>query len=178
MNQLQTERLVLRRPEARDTRAFLKWYASERRSNQYGPLSEADAWMRFAAEIGHWHMKGFGRFLVEDLDGQAIGLVGPHYPGGWPAPEMAWSIWWDDAEGKGYAFEAARACLERVVPRLALPELISIIAPDNERSKALATRLGATPTETAPVFHNKTYQLYQHDLDAWSVSAQKKELFT
>src|SRR5947209_18185158 len=97
-----------------------------------------DDWERFPA----------GKFLVERQ--QDVGRVGLNFldretwrrvPDG--APELGWALarrhW-----GHGYATEAATA----VRDWFQAPELISLIAPANTRSQAVARRLGAEPAET------------------------------
>ncbi len=57
------------------------------------------------------------------------------------APELGWrlgrAVW-----GRGLATEAALAARDDALERLALPELISIIHPENERSQRVAIKLG------------------------------------
>jgi chorismate mutase len=35
--------------------------------------------------------------------------MGPWFPGDWPEEELGWTIWTEEAEGQGYAFEAVTA---------------------------------------------------------------------
>ncbi len=177
MERFETQRLVLRKPKPSDTTVFGQWYASERRIRQRGTETKVEVALRFAAELGLWQINGYGRYMVEDKRGRVIGMVGPHFPGGWPAPELAWHLWHDDVEGQGFAFEATRACLCEIIPRLALPRLASIIRPNNTRSIALALRLGATPGEMVNLFGDQEHQLYEHDLDAWEREPNIKEAF-
>ncbi len=84
---LTTERLILRAPEARDFDIFAAFYASPRAHFVGGPLSRELAWRMLAMEIGHWRLKGFGRWILERRDtGATAGLVGPFQPEGWPEP--------------------------------------------------------------------------------------------
>ena len=57
------------------------------------------------------------------------------------APELGWRLA-RSAWGRGLATEAASAARDDAFKRLALPELISIIHPENERSKRVAVKLG------------------------------------
>lgn len=137
---LQTERLTLRGPEARDFPAFCDFFASDRSVHTGGPKDEKQAWILFAAEIGHWHLHGFGMWTLE-LNGAPIGLVGNWYPAGWPEKEIGWLIW-DGHEGHGYAFEAAVAARAHCYGPLNWPTAVSYIHKGNVRSIALAERLG------------------------------------
>lgn len=106
-----------------------------------GPLSREDAWRQFAMLVGHWALRGYGMWAVEELpSGAFVGRVGLHYPEGWPERELAWALaraYW----GRGYAFEAATAALGVAFDTLGWPRIISLIAPRNLRSIRLAERL-------------------------------------
>ena len=58
-------------------------------------------------------------------------------------PEFGWRLA-RGAWGRGLATEAAGAARDDAFERLGLPELISIIHPENERSRRVATKLGMT----------------------------------
>jgi RimJ/RimL family protein N-acetyltransferase len=107
-----------------------------------GPLSREDAWRQFAMLVGHWALRGYGMWAVEELaSGAFVGRVGLHYPEGWPERELAWALarrYW----GRGYGFEAATAALGIAFDTLSWSRAISLIAPPNLRSIRLATRLG------------------------------------
>ena len=113
-------------------------YVSDR-----GPLSREDAWRQLAMLVGHWALRGYGMWAVEELgSGAFVGRVGLHYPEGWPEPEIGWALargFW----GRGYAFEAATAALHTAFTTLNWPRVVSLIAPANLRSIRLAERLGA-----------------------------------
>jgi RimJ/RimL family protein N-acetyltransferase len=106
------------------------------------PLSRDDAWRQLTFLAGHWSLRGYGMWAVEELSsGRFIGRVGLHYPEGWPDREVGWTLvreFW----GRGYAFEAAAAALRVAFETLAWSRAISLIAPMNQRSIRLAERLG------------------------------------
>ncbi len=140
---LETDRLTLRRPAPQDLDAFAAYYATPRSVTTGGPLDAAAAWRAFATELGHWQMRGFGMAsVVEKASGNVIGRTGIWYPGGWPEPELGWTLY-DGAEGRGYATEAAFAMREYAAAAWGLTHLISIIAHGNDKSEAVAARLGA-----------------------------------
>ena len=107
-----------------------------------GALSREDAWRQLALLVGHWVLRGYGMWAVEELDsGAFVGRVGLHYPEGWPEPEVGWALarrYW----GRGYAFEAATAALHIAFASLGWSRAVSLIAPRNLRSIRLAERLG------------------------------------
>ena len=147
---LMTERLTLRAPEAADFEAYAAFYASERSIWEDGPLSRGAAWAEFAASAGGWVLRGFGAFsLVERASGRYLGEVGLYQPAHYPEPEIGW-ILMAEAEGRGFASEAARAVRAWAYGSLGLGPLVSYIAPGNRRSIRLAERLGAVVDRSAP----------------------------
>jgi len=144
IERLETQRLVLRRPRARDWPAFLGYAMSSRAQYTGGLQWNGHAWRTFAAEIGHWEIRGYGMFIVTERgDDAAIGLAGPWYPVGWPEREIGWMMFDAAHEGRGYAGEAAGAALAHAFGPLGWDTAVSYIHPENARSRALAERLGA-----------------------------------
>lgn len=140
---LETERLKLRDPQESDFAALAEFYASERSRFVGGPLTAERTWRALATEVGHWTLRGYGRWsLVEKSSGAFCGMVGPWNPEGWPEPEIGWDLM-NGFEGKGYATEAARAALGYAFGTLNWPTAISLVADGNDGSAAVAQRLGA-----------------------------------
>ena len=105
---LTTDRLTLRQPEAADLPAYAAYCASDRARFVRGPFSAPQAFEKFAAMIGHWTLRGFGRYVML-REGRPIGHVGPLAIDDRDLPELTWALWDAAAEGHGYATEAARA---------------------------------------------------------------------
>ena len=107
-------------------------------------LSRMDTWKHLAAFCGHWHLRGFGMWGVEELEsGRLVGRVGFHQPADWPDFELGWTIghaFW----GKGYATEAARRALDYGFNEMGRDHVISCIDPENVASIRVAERLGET----------------------------------
>jgi RimJ/RimL family protein N-acetyltransferase len=140
---LETQRLILRAPHLADFEGFVAYQASARSAFTGGPLHRNLAWRSFGHIVGHWVLRGYGVFVIEDrATGRALGTSGPFFPEGWPEPEIAWTLWHPDAEGRGIAQEAARAARDFAYDRLGWTTAASLIDPDNHRSAALARRLG------------------------------------
>lgn len=144
---IETERLILRDidPE-RDFEAWARTMADERtvRFTEGRVLDRVRAWRHMAALMGHWQIRGYGFFSVEEKEtGEWVGRVGPWYPEGWPAPEIGWTIA-PDHWGKGYATEAARASLDYVFNTLGWPRVIHVILKGNDRSIAVAEKIGSS----------------------------------
>jgi len=150
---LETERLTLRGFRDSDTDALCAMTADPVIREHVGyeslPFREA-CWRSIALIVGHWAIRGFGMWAVgEKASGAFIGRIGIWRPDGWPGTEVAWLLgrdWW----GRGYATEAARASVAWAFERLDIPELISIIRPDNTRSIRVAERIGERYRGTTP----------------------------
>ena len=159
---IETERLILRGHKPSDFEPFAEFCTTERSKDVGGPVNRAEAWRGMAMMIGHWHLRGYGMWWLEEKKtGKAVGRVGLWNPEGWPAPELGWVVY-DGFEGKGFAYEAAVAAREYAYDTLQWPLLISLIADDNQRSIALADRMGAKldGTWTSPA--GKVAQIYTH----------------
>ena len=141
---IETDRLVLGPLTEAAFRPMCDFYASDRARHVGGPMTPEGVWRTLALEIGHWNLRGYGRFAVTEKDtGALVGTIGPWYPHGWPEPEIGWDLM-NGFEGKGYATEAGRACLDHAYRDLGWTTAISLVATDNEGSRRVAQRLGAT----------------------------------
>jgi len=160
---IKTDRLTLRGPKAEDFEALAAFFADADRSSGFGgPLNRDDAWRWFAASIGHWHLRGYGFWTVVLKDtGKPCGICGFWYPEGWPEAELGW-VMFENAEGKGIAFEAATRLREYGYNVLGFKTMTSNIIPNNERSIALAMRLGAIHERTYKNPHMGTELLFRH----------------
>lgn len=147
---LTTERLTLRPFEADDLPGYSAYYTNpDRTGGVGGALPEHKVFERFCGMIGHWAVRGFGRLAIcLDPDVPAIGHVGPMQLTD-DAPEMTWTLWSADSEGHGYASEAARAVLDALFAS-GWTEILAHVDAGNDRSHAVARRLGAVPTGVAP----------------------------
>jgi RimJ/RimL family protein N-acetyltransferase len=151
---LETDRLILRPPGAQDFETWAAFKAGPRARMAGGVQDRAEAWRFFGHMVGHWSLRGFGWFVVTDRQSDAsLGLVGAHFPEGWPEKELGWTIWSAADEGKGFAFEAAVAARDWVYRDLGWPTAVSYIDPANARSVALARRLGAVEDPHAARVH-------------------------
>lgn len=140
---LTSERLILRAFREKDLDAFATFCADEETMRWLGgTLSREDAWRQMAMMLGHWQLRGYGMWALEERStGTFVGRVGFHRPEGWPGLEIGWMLgrphW-----GVGYAQEAARTALAYGFGTLGLEYVISLIHPENARSIKLAETLG------------------------------------
>ena len=138
---LMTDRLILRQPVLADFEHRAAFYASERSIWEGGPLDRRSAWRVWASEVGQWALMGFGPFSLDDRSGTYVGEVGIYQPAGYPEPELGWFVK-PEAEGRGYAAEAARAVMDWARDAFGWDRLVNFIDRGNVRSVALALRLG------------------------------------
>jgi RimJ/RimL family protein N-acetyltransferase len=126
--------------------------------------------------IRRWEVNGLGTFVVERRDdGAFVGRAGLLV---WDArtwttqtalragdehaqPELGWALvrehW-----GHGYATEAAVAARDWVRRERGIVNLVSLIAPGNVRSQAVARRLGAERTKTVRLFDSGDAEVWVH----------------
>lgn len=158
---IETERLILRGPVESDFEAFAAFGASERSRFVGGPVPRIRSWGGFMAIFGHWILRGFGMWMVEDrASGQVAGRIGMIENDGWDEPELGWHIF-DGFEGKGMAYEGANAARAYAARHQGLDGVISYIDPANTRSAALAQKLGAQ-IERDGALLGKTCQIWRH----------------
>ena len=168
---LDTPRLVLRPVRGEDFEAWAAFCADpEAMSHLGGVQPRAVAWRSLLTVVGAWHVQGFSFFSVFERDsGQWVGRVGPWQPEGWPGTEVGYSLA-RAAWGKGYATEAAAACIDWAVETLGWTDIIQTIAPDNTASQAVARRLGATlrgPGRLPPPYENQPAQIWGQTREQW-----------
>lgn len=144
---LDTKRLHLRPVDPQqDFPAWAEAMADAQTMHYIGgtPLSEAEAWRAMATVIGHWQIRGYGFFsVIEAASGQWVGRIGPWYPLGWTAPEIGWMIHPAHVR-KGYASEAALACVDYAYDVLGWDNIIHVIGKQNIASQKTAQRIGSS----------------------------------
>jgi RimJ/RimL family protein N-acetyltransferase len=147
-HELETDRLKLRMWREGDLDAYAAITADPvvMRYLQPGkpPFTRADAWRSMAFFIGHWELRGYSHWAVEEKStGRMIGRIGFLNPEGWPGFEIGWTLA-RHAWGKGYATEGATRALQYAFKELDQPHVISLIHPDNGASMKVAERIGET----------------------------------
>ncbi len=153
MTELETPRLLLRQYRDADLDAYAAMVADPEVMSYIGDgsiVSREDAWRKMAMNLGHWQLRGYGLWAMEEkATGRLIGQVGFFFPEGWPGQEIGWLLA-RDAWGSGFATEGATAALARGPEILGVDRVMALIHPENERSSRLALRLGGSldrPTE-------------------------------
>src|SRR5262245_1458319 len=160
---LETERLTLRMFREDDWRGLHEYYGDpECTSYTSGrPLKDYETWQKLAALIGHWEMRAYGSYAVEERSSRrVIGVVGLDYPLDWPEPEIQWGLakaYW----GRGLASEAVRGVKQMGAAYVPSLSIVSLMNPKNSNSIALAMAVGAH-LEREHLFRNDTWLIFRH----------------
>ena len=128
-------------------------------------IDEMTGWRHTVVMAGHWSLHGAGMFAVEEKSsGKFIGRVGPWFPPAWPDFEIGWGIT-REAQGKGYAVEAARASIDWAFATFEIEQVIHCIDRENTASQGVARRLGAEK--------DREIELFGHIADVWVTSRKR-----
>lgn len=174
MTVLETERLLLRRPEPADAEALAPMYADPEVTRYLGDgrtLTPKETERSVKRMIAGWAADGFGLFTtIRKEDETVIGRVGlilwnpetwktvraSH--GGPTELEVGYTLgrpYW----GQGYASEAAAASRDFALERLGARRLIALIIRGNEASENVARKLGFAYERDIP-FGRREAQLF------------------
>lgn len=143
---LRTERLTLRLHEPRDRDALLSYYGDPKvaRFLLEGPWDEATTSTKLAERIARTGLDSPARALalVVELEGRVIGDVALWATDETGAKgEIGW-VFHPDAEGHGYATEAAAAVLQLAFERYGLHRVEAQMDARNVGSASLCARIG------------------------------------
>jgi RimJ/RimL family protein N-acetyltransferase len=143
--ELRTERLLMRAARYDDYERWTEIFRPPEVGAGLGKpdgLSPHEAWVDLSVLTGHWALRGFGHWILEELDGGAVvGRAGLYYPPDWPGLEVGWTIA-REQWGRGYAPEAGRRACRWAHEVLGAGHILSLIHPDNENSIRVAEKLG------------------------------------
>ncbi len=154
---LETERLVLRKPEPGDLNGYADVWADPEvvRYLSGSTLPRNQVPQAIERMLLHWERHGVGLFSVlRKEDGRFVGRVGYLLwdPERWVNAmheqldgdlelEIGWTIA-HELWGNGYATEAAAACRDHAFSELGRDHVISLIAPENVASIRVAEKIG------------------------------------
>lgn len=143
--ELVSDRLLLRLPVAADFPVYRDFFADPDASAHYGgPLEAGQAWRVLAADLGHWALRGYGRWsVIERATGAMVGGCGLWWPEAWPRSELTWWII-PSARRRGLALEASRLVIAFAYDRLGWPLVETHMNDENVAARQLAERLGGT----------------------------------
>jgi RimJ/RimL family protein N-acetyltransferase len=142
---LATERLVLRAFTPHDFEPFATIVSDPevvRYVDDGAPISREECWRGMALFLGHWHLRGYGWWAVEERrSGEFLGRIGLYNPEGWPGIEIGWLLR-RDAWGAGLATGGATAALNYAFDLVGVSHVISLIDPRNTSSIRVAEKIG------------------------------------
>lgn len=175
---IETERLTLRDWQETDVSPFTEINRDSRVMEYFlkelTPEETLDFYHRITDEFATC---GFGLYAVEDkLNHAFIGYVGFHrftFDADFaPGVEIGWRLT-PEAWGKGYATEAAAACLEYARTHLNLKEVYSFTSLPNRRSEKVMQRIGM---ERVKEFNHpgvpSGHPLLRHVLYKWAMGSR------
>jgi RimJ/RimL family protein N-acetyltransferase len=170
---LETARLLLREFREADFDGFCAIYADGQHARFIGGQKNRFAcWEKMTALIGHWQMRGFGRFAIEEkASGAFAGHCGPSQTGFWPEPEINYSLT-PAASGRGIAAEALRRVLGHLHDELGWETGVSLIEPDNLGSRRVAQKVGAQFEKIARREDGVAVEVWRHRLPLASPETQ------
>src|SRR5262245_45370378 len=166
---LETPRLVLRMFREDDFESYYATICADPDVMRYlgegKPLTRSEAWRQMAMILGHWQLRGYGFWAVEERStGALVGRIGLFNPEGWPGFELGWVLgktFW----GRGYATEGARRVLDHVFDEMGRDHVISLIDPANAASIRVAERIGE-------MLEGRT-QLFGHEVLVYGITRRR-----
>ena len=163
MKNIDTDRLVLRQWAETDFEHYAEYFGDEETARYVGGLKNRDeAWRSLATQIGHWALKGFGLWAVEEKEtGEFVGCVGLWFSAGWPELELGYWLK-PSMQGKGYATEAGLASKRFAFDVLGAETLVSYIDPANKPSIQVAERIGARYEKTIELLNHGPHCVYRY----------------
>jgi len=159
----ETPRLLLREWRLSDFEPYAAYYADPALARYVGGhLSREAAWRHMATQAGHWALRGYGYWAVEEKStGNLVGSVGLWRSDGWPELELGYWLM-PEKHGKGYATEAGSRARDYAWEEVGADSLVSYIDPDNEPSKGVAERLGASFEAIIPLLDFGDHCVYRY----------------
>jgi RimJ/RimL family protein N-acetyltransferase len=145
---IETARLSIRLPTAADAETYLRIYADPDVTRWLGgtpAASLAEQLERFEHRRTMQRELGFTMWAVEEKEtGEVIGSAGL-FPveGTGPDVEVGYHFA-KDRWGRGYATEAARACIEYGFEEAGLDRIVGLVAPENMASERVLQKCGMT----------------------------------
>jgi RimJ/RimL family protein N-acetyltransferase/predicted nucleotidyltransferase len=139
---IETERLILRPLGRGDFEQLVALHREPAVVEFLGAVTPENVAERVVLYERAWQERGHDLMaIIERSNGRFLGRAGLKY---WPQfgeTEVGWALF-ADAQGHGYATEAARGLLRWGFATFPFPYITAMIRPDNSRSLGVAGRLG------------------------------------
>jgi len=170
--EIETVNLWLRRPLSDDV-VSLRQLCKDEIVRQFlgGVFSDEIIDRKIAFLIDHWAQHGFGQWVVCGRELQVAGICGLHHSeDGIELSYMFFPIFW----GRGWASEAANACLDFGFNILKLQSIIAITQEANQKSCHLLEKTGMHHKANLSRF-NAPQRLYELKQDEWVAAKRVKK---
>ncbi|GAA5445353.1 hypothetical protein Misp06_03555 [Microbulbifer sp. NBRC 101763] len=143
---IETERLRLVPPSEECFEVYEEFYTDKEASKMYGgPIKKEQVWSRLKADLGSWHLLGFGVWAIQlKSDNSYIGTCGFWQGKDWPR-ELTWWVT-PEGRGKGIATEASNAALLHAYNEFKWNIVETYMDDENIAARALVERLGGKKT--------------------------------
>jgi [ribosomal protein S5]-alanine N-acetyltransferase len=137
------------------------------------PIPREDMVARLASHVKSWQVRGFGVWAVlEKASNQLMGHAGFVTPEASDRIELIYALgrdWW----GRGFATEAAAACLRDGFEVLNFMEIAALAFPENEPSIRVMLKLGFAFEDIVPRFGVELVR-YRVDADSFWASSHAR----
>ncbi|MEP5809110.1 MAG: GNAT family N-acetyltransferase [Roseibium sp.] len=162
LHSLESQRFVLRPPTETDFPVYMACYMDAEASAFYGgPLRQDQAWRALAGHIGHWHLRGYGMWMIVPKGHDtAVGGCGFVWPTGWPRRELTWWLL-PDSRGSGAAVEVSRIAIRHAYEVYDWPLVETHIDDANIAAKKLVLKLDGEPFVREVFPDGKTRTVYK-----------------
>jgi ribosomal-protein-alanine N-acetyltransferase len=177
VSEIETERLRLRPLSVGDLDPWHRQIFSDPKVTRYLPVRRSiprdEAGERLASLVESWQTRGFGVWAVLEKDSNQLvghsGFVTPEAP---DRIELIYALgrgWW----GRGFATEAAAACLRYGFEFLHFKEIAALVFPQNEPSIRIMLKLGFVFNDIVPRFDVELVR-YKVDADSFWASSHAR----
>lgn len=139
---LETQQLKLIPPSISCYELYKSFYTDAIASKMYGgPISVEQVWTRLKADIGSWHLLGYGVWVIQKKsDESLIGTCGFWKGKDWPK-ELTWWVM-PEGRGKGVATEASKAAIHHAYNKFKWDSVETYMNDDNIAARSLVEKLG------------------------------------
>jgi RimJ/RimL family protein N-acetyltransferase len=164
---IETARLILRRPRLRDVPALFEFLGdAEAMGHTHADASPRDCRRRVAVHEWRRRQDGYAPWtVVAKADGRAIGWGGlyddPFAPG-WGV-EVAY-FFHPSAWGQGFASEMVAACMNVADHTLHLPEVRAFAHPENAGSRRVLEKAGFAVARFVPEMDRLLYRRHRRTM--------------
>ncbi|WP_100643427.1 GNAT family N-acetyltransferase [Alteromonas facilis] len=158
---LETARLKLIPPEVNCFDMYERFYTDEDASKMYGgPISKEQAWARLKADLGSWHLLGFGIWVIQSKsDNRYIGTCGFWQGHEWPKELTWWII--PSERGKGIATEASIAAVAHAHEVFQWDIVETYMNDENVAARGLVEKLGGIKVRRQTFNDGLSRDIYQ-----------------